>query len=198
MTTSPHLPLCADSAALWELLPHSSLSSFKLGVRYWKEDRSLNMAANHRAVWTHQIFADHSIMSGTTLHPRAWSHLSFSNFCERYKVMSEIELGVIVHQMGDLTGETQTVMVSLSLKTRVLWGDSVNQRAMKAATMLLESCSNVSSVTGRRQRNPKCIDMHASSDTDDSLGFQRKSKLQYKNYKKRYLALPLVSLYNLI
>lgn len=51
--------------------------------------------------------------------------------------MSEIELGVIVLQMGDLSGETHTVMVSLSLKSRVLWGDLVNQRAMKADTMLL-------------------------------------------------------------
>jgi len=33
VTTSPHLPLCADSAALWALLSHPSLSSFKLGVR---------------------------------------------------------------------------------------------------------------------------------------------------------------------
>lgn len=51
--------------------------------------------------------------------------------------MSESELGVIVLQMGDLSGETQTVMVSLSLKSRVLWGDLVNQRTMKADTMLL-------------------------------------------------------------
>lgn len=45
----------------------------------------------------------------------------------------------------------------------------VNQRAMKADTILLHSCGGVQSVSGRRQRDAKCIDMHANSDTDDSL-----------------------------
>lgn len=73
--------------------------------------------------------------------------------------------------MGDLSGDTLTVTVSLSLTSRVQWEVLVNQRAMKADTILLQSCSNVWSVTGRRQSNPKRIDMHANSDTDDSLSF---------------------------
>lgn len=90
--------------------------------------------------------------------------------------MSEIEPGVIVlqrFQMGDLSGDTLTVTVSLSLKSRVQREVLVNQRAMKADTMLLQSCSDVPGVTGRRRRDPKRIDMHANSDTDDSLGFTR-------------------------
>lgn len=73
--------------------------------------------------------------------------------------------------MGDLSGDTLTVPVSLSITSRVQWEVLVNQRAMKADTILPQSCSNVWCVTGRRQSNPKCIDIHANSDTDDSLGF---------------------------
>lgn len=103
--------------------------------------------------------------------------------------------------MGDLSGDTLTVMVSLSLKSRVQWEVLVNQRAMKADTILLQSCSNVWSVTGRRQGIPKRIDMHANSDTDDSLGStcERKSQRQYAmKEKKRCLALTHLSLYSLI
>lgn len=41
----------------------------------------------------------------------------FATFCERNKVMSETELAAIVLQIGDLSGKTQTVMVSLSHKS---------------------------------------------------------------------------------
>lgn len=117
--------------------------------------------------------------------------------------MSEIELGVIVLptlQMGDLSGDTLTVTVSLSLKSRVQWEVLVNQRAMKADTILLQSCSNVWRVTGRRQCNPKRIDMHANSDTDDScrLRVSKKKPTTVCNEKKRYLALTFLSLYSLI
>lgn len=43
--------------------------------------------------------------------------LLFATFCERNKVMSETELAAIVLQIGDLSGKTQTVMVSLSRKS---------------------------------------------------------------------------------
>ena len=73
--------------------------------------------------------------------------------------------------MGDLSGDTLTVTLSFFLSRVVCSGEVlVNQQAMKACTILLQSCSNVWSVTGRRQRDPKRIDMHANSDTDDSLG----------------------------
>lgn len=40
VTTSAHLPPGDNSAALWELLPGTSLSAVKLGVSYRKEDHS--------------------------------------------------------------------------------------------------------------------------------------------------------------
>lgn len=119
--------------------------------------------------------------------------------------MSEIELGMIVLQhfrWEDLSGDTLTVTVSPSLASGVRWEVLVNQRAMKADTILLQSCSNVWCVTGRRQSNPELIDMHANSDTDDSLDFTRYGKRALcgggGEKKKRYLALTFLSLYSLI
>lgn len=67
----------------------------------------------------------------------------------------------------------------------------VNQQAMKAYTILLQCCSNVWSVTGRRQCNPKRIDMHANSDTDDSLGVKEYASYVTRDRKKKIFGLDI-------
>lgn len=162
MTTSPHLPLCADSAALWELLPHPSLSSFKLGVRYWKEDlsefggKSLNSLSPSDLRWSLDHSWHHS--ASPPLDLRYFSQLLWTQQSNEWDGAGNDCSSA--PQMGDLSGAALTVMEV-----------SVNQRAMKAGTTLLQSCSDVWSVTGRTRCDPKRIDTHANSDTDDSLGF---------------------------
>lgn len=64
VTTSPHLPLCAGGAALWEQLSHPSLSSFKLSVSCRREDLSEFGGKSLTVVSTHLISPDHSIIPG--------------------------------------------------------------------------------------------------------------------------------------
>lgn len=69
VTTSPHLPQSAGTVALWELLSHPSLSSFKLSVSCRRRDPSEFRRRPHA------ISPDHSIISGIAAHPFAWSLL---------------------------------------------------------------------------------------------------------------------------
>lgn len=68
------------------------------------------------------------------LTPVAWSPTSFGNLCVHNKVMSEIELwALIVPHMGDVSGETQSVSVTVFLNSHVPWKELVNQSRMTVA-----------------------------------------------------------------
>lgn len=70
--------------------------------------------------------------------------------------------------MGDVSGGTQTVLVTVFLNSHVPWEELVNQRAVTAAVACGVS-------QGEDRAIQKFIDMLANSDTDDSVCFKEKA-----------------------
>lgn len=172
VTTSPHLPLRADRPALWELLPHPSLSSFKPGVRRWKEylseftGKSLSRLSSIRS--SLMIL---SLVASFCIPPLDLRY--FTNFSEYYKAVNmsalKLRLYCYISDGRSVIWYIDSDSVSFSQESCVQWEWLVNQWAMETDTVSLQSCNNVQSVNGRGQGNAKRIDMHASPDTDDCL-----------------------------
>lgn len=202
MTTSPHLPLCANSAALWELLSHPSLSSFKLGVRCWKRGSLWIWWQITEQSRAHQISADHSIIPGTApTHPFRLISATFCNFFflktresnERDWAGNDCSPTL---EMRDLSGDTLTVAVSSrvvcsgkSWLTSEQW--KLIQYSCRAAAM-----RGVSQVEDSAIPNVLICTPILTLMTLEASRVKASYSMQWR--KKRYSALTFLSLYSLI
>lgn len=140
--TVPVVLLCGSSFLTHHYPPLSSVSA--AGERI-----SLSLVANHwmqsAPIWSHLIIQ--SFLASRRLINVASCNFFWTQSNERDWGGKDCSSRL---HTKDPSCDTLTVTVSLSLKSRVQWEVLVNQRAMKADTILQQSSTNVWSVTGRR------------------------------------------------